>query len=285
MRTPPAERSAPRFGVLAVLVLVGLVLTTVWFREGDTGPLHRIQTAVHAVTAPVGAAGEVATTPVRAVGRWTSNFIASRSEIATLRTQNSALRSRVAELEEARLENARLRALVGMTQRGKIKALGAGVIGRPTGTWEGFIVIDKGRDDGVESGMAVTGMSGLLGRTTDVTARTARVQLITDQRSGVAAQIQSTRAGGIVNGSVDGGLTLNYVSRETTVRPGDVVVTSGIGGVYPKGLLIGDVVRARRDAGELYQRIDVRPTARISGIEEVLVLLTRPPAPELGAGE
>lgn len=268
-----------------MLVLVGLALTTIWFREGDTGPVHRVQTAAHAVTAPVGAVGEFVTTPVRSASRWTSNFIASRSEIATLRTQNAALRARVAELEEARLENARLRGLIAMTQRGKIKALGAGVIGRPTATWEGFITIDKGSADGVESGMAVTGVSGLLGRTTDVTAHTARVQLITDQRSGVAAMIQSNRAPGILRGSLEGDLTLDYVSRETTVRPGDVVVTSGIGGVYPKGLLIGDVTKARRDASELYQRIDVRPTAQISGIEEVLVLLTRPPAPELGVGE
>ncbi len=285
MRTPPAERTSPRFGLLAVLVLVGLALTTLWFRESATGPLHRVQIAAHAATAPIGSAGEWATTPVRSAGRWTSNFIASRSEMATLRLQNATLRARVAELEEARLENARLRALIAMTQRGKIKALGAGVIGRPSGTWEGFITIDKGKADGVESGMAVTGASGLLGRTTDVTEHSSRVQLITDQRSGVAAMIQSSRAAGILNGSVEGDLRLNYVSRETTVRPGDVVVTSGMGGVYPKGLLIGDVIKARKDPGELYQRIEVRPTAQISGIEEVLVLLSKPPAPEFGAGE
>jgi rod shape-determining protein MreC len=285
MRTPPAERSTPRIGLLVVLVLVGLALTTLWFREGAGGPLHRIQVAMQGVTAPIGRVGELATTPVRSAGRWTSNFIASRSEIATLRQQNATLRARVAELEEARIENARLRGLIAMTQRGKIKALGAGVIGRPTGTWEGFITIDKGKADGVESGMAVTGVSGLLGRTTDVTSHTSRVQLITDQRSGVAAIVQSTRAGGIVKGSIEGDLSLNYVSRETTVRPGDVVVTSGIGGVYPKGLLIGDVTKARKDPGELYQRIEVRPTAQIAGIEEVLVLLSKPPAPELGVGE
>jgi rod shape-determining protein MreC len=285
MRTPPAERNSPRFGVLAVLVLVGLALTTLWFREGPTGPVHRVQIAMHAATSPIGRVGEFVTTPVRGATNWTSNFIASRSEIATLRQQNATLRARVAELEEARLENVRLRGLIAMTQRGKLKALGANVIGRPTGTWEGFITIDKGKADGVESGMAVTGVSGLLGRTTDVTAHTSRVQLITDQRSGVAAMIQSTRAAGIVNGSIEGDLSLNYVSKETTVRPGDVVVTSGIGGVYPKGLLIGDVLEARKDPGELYQRIEVRPTAQIAGIEEVLVLLSKPPAPELGVGE
>jgi rod shape-determining protein MreC len=229
--------------------------------------------------------GEFATSPIRSASRWTSNFIASRSEIATLRQQNATLRARVAELEEARIENARLRGLIAMTQRGKIKALGAGVIGRPTGTWEGFITIDKGKADGVESGMAVTGVSGLLGRTTEVTARTSRVQLITDQGSGVAAMIQATRAGGILKGSIEGDLSLDYVSRETTVRPGDVVVTSGIGGVYPKGLLIGDVTKVQKDPSDLYLRIAVRPTAQISGIEEVLVLLSKPPTPELGAGE
>lgn len=285
MRTPQAERSAPRFGLLAVLVLVALVLTTVWFREGSSGPVHRVQAAVHAATAPVGAIGEFVTIPLRRVGGWTGSLIASRSEVATLRAQNATLRARVAELEEARLENARLRALVSMAQRGRAKTMVAGVIGRPASTWEGFIAIDKGTADGVTAGMAVMAQSGLLGRTTEVTQHTARVQLITDQASGVAAMIQSTRASGILRGSIEGALTLDFVSRDTTVSAGDVVITSGLGGVYPKGLLVGDVTKVAKPQGELYQQIDVKPTARIAGIEEVLVLMQKPPATELGAGE
>ena len=285
MRISEPETSFPRLGFVIALLVLGLVLLTVWVREGETGPLHSAQSGVHAVATPFKSVGEVVTQPFRSFARWTSDIAASRSELTTLKRQNTELRSRLTALEEARLENLRLRALVGLAQPNKRKVLAANVIGRPAGVWEGVVTIDRGSDDGVEAGMAVLGPAGLIGRTIEVTRRTSRVQLITDQRSGVAVVLQGSRAPGVLSGSIEGELKLDFVSRETTVKPGAVVVTSGIGGVYPKGLPVGEVVKVRADTGGVYQDIEVRPTAKIAGIEEVLVLLERPPVPDVGASE
>ena len=133
--------------------------------------------------------------------------------------------------------------------------------------------------------MPVLAPQGLLGQTVDVTEHSARVRLITDQRSGVSAIIQATRAEGIVNGSIEGDLSMDFVSRETTVNVGDIVLTSGMGGVYPKGLLVGDVQDVEVNENDLYQRISVRPAASITGIEEVIVLLGTPPPADTEGGE
>lgn len=285
LNLPQPDRPGGRRALLALLVVSSLVLTTVYFREGDNGVLHRTRNGLQAVAAPVSAAGEWVTTPFRAVGDWVAGLTVSRSEIEELRTQNVQLRERVAELEEARLENERLRDLVGFIEARQLDAIGARIIGRPTSGWHGVITIDRGTADGVDTGMPVLAPAGLLGQTIEAAEHSARVRLITDQRSGVAAMIQSTRAEGIVRGSIDGAVTMEYVSRQTTVTAGDVVLTSGMGGVYPKGLMIGEIEDVQLRENDLFPRLRVRPTAQISGIEEVIVLVGAPPETDVGAAE
>lgn len=265
-------------------IAIAVVLMTMWYRESDVGPLHRLRTGVHAATAPISAAGEWATGPFRGFFAWAGDLGVSRSQLEQLRTQNEQLRSRVAELEEARLENERLRELVKIVQATDLESVGAHVIGRPENSWEGVITIDRGTADGVRIGMPVVGSLGLLGQTVQVAKNSSRVRLITDQRSGVAAMIQSSRAEGIVHGSIEGDLSLDFVSRETTVRAGDVVISSGLGGVFPKGLLIGEVLDVDRNANSLQQLIRIIPASDPSKTEEVIVLIGAPPstAPEGG---
>jgi len=118
-----------------------------------------------------------------------------------------------------------------------------------------------------------------------VTRHAAKVRLITDPQSGVASMVQSTRAEGVVRGSIEGKLTLDFVSAETTVRAGDIVISSGMGGVYPKGLIVGEVTRVQSAPSALYQDIEVTPSGTLSGLEEVLVLVSIPAAPDVGGGE
>jgi rod shape-determining protein MreC len=285
MRLADTERRGGGFGLLAVLVVAAIILMTVYFREGDSGPLHSVRRGVQVVTTPVVIAGDFVTTPVRWAGDWASGLTISRSEVAALQDQNDELRQRVVELEEARLENERLRNLVGFIEARELEAVGARVIGRPANAWEGVITIDRGSADGLEVGMPVLAPEGLLGQTVGVTDNSSKVRLITDQRSGVATLIQANRAEGVVNGSIDGALTMDYVSQEATVAVGDVVLTSGMGGVYPKGLLVGDVLDVQVNENDLYQHIVVRPSGQVEGIEEVIVLVGSTPAPDTGEGE
>lgn len=285
MRVQGPEKTGNRPGWLLLYVAIAIVLMTVWFREPETGPLHRIRVVVHSITAPVSAAGEWSTAPVRDFFGWAGDLGVSRSQLEQLRDQNEKMRARVAELEEARLENERLRQLVKLVQANDLQSVGAHVIGRPTNAWEGVITIDRGSNHGIAVGMPVVGSLGLLGQTVQVSKGSARVRLITDQRSGVAAMIQRSRAEGVVNGAIDGQLSLDFVSTETTVRAGDVVITSGLGGVFPKGLLIGEILSAERTTGALQQAIVVVPASDPSSTEEVLVLVGAPPATKLQGSE
>ncbi|HEY5474691.1 MAG TPA: rod shape-determining protein MreC, partial [Candidatus Limnocylindrales bacterium] len=236
--------------------------------------------------------------PIRGVFGWIGDLGVSRSQLEALRLQNEKLRNTVAALEEARLENLRLQSLVNFAQSSKLKSLGAHVIGRPT-QWDRVITLDRGTADGVAEGMPVVGTlgttpgaateasaaGGLIGQTIDVTAHSAKVRLITDQSSGVAATIQSNRAEGVVHGAIDGALSLDFISHETTVKAGDVVITSGMGGVFPKGLLVGEVTKVTNQPSALYQDIVLTPSAGLGGVEDVLILVGAGPQVQTGSGE
>jgi rod shape-determining protein MreC len=285
MKLPQPEKSSSALGLVIALVVVSLVITTVWYREGERGPVHKLRTGVQTASAPLQATGEFVTRPIRGVFAWASDLGVSRSQLAALKQQNTELRDRVASLEEARQENERLRALFGFVQTGKLEAIGARVIGRPTNSWERVITIDRGSADGVKTEMPVLAAKGLLGQTISVTKHSARVRLITDARSGLAGMIQSNRAEGLVKGSIEGQVSLDFVSRETTVKAGDVVITSGMGGVYPKGLLVGEVTGASQTPASLFQDIRIAPIANLVGLEEVVVLTGAAPATQIGGGE
>ncbi|MDO9557132.1 MAG: rod shape-determining protein MreC [Coriobacteriia bacterium] len=259
--------------LLIALIVASLVLVTVYFREGDNGIVHKTRSGMLGIVAPLERIGNAIASPIEAVGGWFSGLAVSSQDMDTLRTQNDELRQRLAELEEARQENDRLRELVEFAEERKLVKVGARVIGRPTSSWDGVITIDRGSVDRIEAGMPVLAAQGLLGQVFEVSGHAAKVRLITDQRSGVAAMVQSTRVVGVVRGSIEGELTLDFVSAETTPVVGDVIITSGLGGVYPKGLVIGDVTSVDMRRGELFLRIGLVSRVPVSQLEEVLILV------------
>ncbi|MEI7813400.1 MAG: rod shape-determining protein MreC [Coriobacteriia bacterium] len=285
MKLPQPERPSGALGVVIALVVVSLVITTVWYREGDRGPIHKLRTGVQTAAAPLQAAGELVTRPVRGVFAWASDLGVSRSQLAALRRQNMELRTSVAGLQEARQENERLRALFGFVKTSNLQAVGARVIGRPTTSYERVITVDRGSADGIKIEMPVLAGDGLLGQTISVTQHSARVRLITDARSGVSAMIQASRAEGVVKGMVGGGVAFAFVSREATAKAGDVIITSGFGGIYPKGLLVGEIISASQTPSSLFQDIRVAPAADLAGLEEVVVLTSAAPVTAIGSGE
>jgi len=271
--------------ILLVLIVLSLLLTSVYFREGDRGPLHYARDVVLAASSPITTVGEWVASPFRSTGEWFSGIGVSRSEVQELRDQNTELRDRLAELEEARLENERLRVLVGFAEEAGYEYLGVRIIGRPINSWEGTVRVDRGSEDGVEPGMPVIVAQGLLGQVVEVSARSAKVQLITDQHSGVAAMVQLSRVTGVVSGSLEGAMILDFVPSDSAPSEGDVVITSGLGGVYPKGLVVGDVVFVSQERDLLFPLIRVESRVSIADIEEALVITGPLPELDLGAGE
>lgn len=187
-----------------------------------------------------------------------------------LRRQLADARARILELSEDGVENARLKALLGLSSRLPLRTIAAAVIAASPGT-SSAIFIDKGTDDGLVTDLPVIASGGIAGKTVAVFPHTAQVLLITDRSSGVGCMIEKTQAEGVLKGDGDGLCHLGYIMNEESVAPGDAIVTSGLDQIYPKGLLVGRVVKV--SDGNIYKNITVNPGAALDRLEDVLVVL------------
>lgn len=185
----------------------------------------------------------------------------------------SRLESSQASFEEQRRENERLRALLELNSVSELKGVAASVVASEPSGWVKGIVVNKGTSHGVTEGMAVVHPQGVVGQVVSTGPNFSRVLLMTDHASGVDALVQDGRARGVVEGLGSSSCELKYVAKESVVRVGDVVVTSGMDGVFPKGLIIGSVLRVAPETGTLLQRIDLKPAVDFSKLEEVLIVV------------
>jgi rod shape-determining protein MreC len=259
------------FLLSVIMVLAALVLYSENLRE-DEERTNLFEKIVLQITAPL-------QTGVAAVcesfSDWWGHYVwlvDAESENVRLLAENRQLTAELSQLKEVRLTNERLRKLLVFREQQALKALPAQVIAEDATSWFRTVMIDKGNADGVQEGMPVVVAEGVAGRVIRVVAHQSRVLLITDASSAVAALVQRTRSRGICRGTGDG-LNFDFALREKDIEVGDLVITSGNGGVFPKGLPVGRVVRVEREEYGLFQAIEVAPTVDFSRLEEVLVLL------------
>ena len=196
-----------------------------------------------------------------------------------LTAENAKLKARIQELEAERNRhmedesiNRRLRELMEFRLYLPSGAVTASVISNSASTWFQSLILDKGKKDGVEKGMGAVSPLGVVGQVVSVTSRSAKVLLITDSHSGVDAVVQRSRARGIVAGSLESGPIMKYVKRSDDLKEGDRLVTSGLDGVFPKGLLIGAVSKVNKKSFGLFQYVEVTLAVDPARIEEVLVV-------------
>ena len=246
---------------------------TVYSREGDAGPLHKAKAAVEVVTMPLKTIGSIVSSPFRALGNYLDNSAVDAATVQELRDQVNELRSQLTLMEEYRQENERLLALLDLKDAYNLDAVGARVISASPDSWHRIITINKGSAAGIEIGMPVLNANGLIGQVESVSLFSSTVRLITDADSGVSVYLQNNRAEGILSGSIDGVLYLEYITLDIPVNIGDTVITSGTGGVFPKGIQIGVVSSVEYSKTDVYQTITVKPFARVVSYEEVLVIV------------
>jgi rod shape-determining protein MreC len=229
----------------------------------------------------------VLVSPQRTMGSMTDGLGAlldTFRELGTLREENEALRQLAnqlmienVQLKEAEVENEDLRRLLQFTrsnpqQEYKAAEVIGRVIGRDPSSFLSYLTIDVGSEQGVEPGMPVATDEGLVGRTVEVGFSSSKVLLLIDGRSSVNALVQRSRASGVVEGVLGGGLVMKYISQDESVSVGDVILTSGLGSNFPKGLVIGQVVAMHQRDIEMFQQAQVRPTVDFDRLERVLVI-------------
>ena len=271
--------TAARRIMLAVFLVASVVLLVVYCHEGKEGPVHSVQNAVTGVTGTAGRMTSFLGVVTETVGNGASDATARPETLTALRTQNEELRQKLAQADEYRQEAERLQALLDMKQVSGTEGPAAHIIGRSMNAWDQSITIDLGSEDGVEAGMTVMGAYGVIGQVSRVQPHTATVRLLTDPNSGAAVMIQSSRANGIVRGSISGLLYLEDLEEDQIPSVGDVVVTSGLGGSYERGLIVGMVVSVNKTAANTTGSVIVSPNDNASALEEVHVVFSAPNAP------
>jgi rod shape-determining protein MreC len=200
-------------------------------------------------------------------------LVNTNSENKQLRDDIRSLNLRVLEGNEAVQENLRLERLLDMKNSVKAPTIAATVIGEDVTSWFRTLIIDRGSSSGIREGMAVVSSDGVVGQTVKVSSSTARILLLTDHASGIAATIQRSRARGVVKGKGEMLCALEFTTREEDVKVGDTVITSGIGGIFLKGLPIGEVTMVKRGEFGIFQTVSIRPAVNLPHLEEVLVVL------------
>ena len=255
-----------------ILSLLSIVLLTVSARMGAGGPLEMVRGGFSTITMPFRMAGSAIAMPFQGIGNIFSNLTADQQTLSDLKAENEQLRSRNAELEETNQSTQRLQGLLDLKNTYNLQSTGARVISGSTDSFNNTIVIDKGTSSGLAVGMPVVDSGGVIGQIIECGPTTSTVRLITDEKSGVAAMVQSSRAQGMLMGSASRQITLNLINTNQKVAVGDTVVTSGLGGVFPKGLPLGKVTSVEAAPGSLYYTIVVEPYGNVSTNEEVMVI-------------
>lgn len=229
-------------------------------------------TAVMEIVAPFHAAVDFAQDSGR--GIWNGYL-----GLVSVADENQGLRARIVELEsernalvEFRAENQRLRGLLDLSSVTQLRGVFAHVIGDEPSGWGHGILVNRGSSHGIGVGMAVVHPRGVVGQVVAVSPNFAHVLLVTDHSSGVDVITQDSRARGVVEGIGADHCELRYVSKETPVRVGDVVITSGMDGVFPKGLPVGAVSKVAVETGTLLQNIEITAAVNFDKLEEVLVV-------------
>lgn len=205
-----------------------------------------------------------------------------REENETLKDEVAQLRIALQQERTAAEESRTLQELLELKHQLPLRTTAARVIGGSPDAHFRTLTIDKGTEDGIEADMAVIVPDGVVGRVIQPTARAAKVQLLIDSQAAAGAQVERSRARGVVVGT-SSGLRLDYVVGSADIRIGDRVVTSGIEGIYPssidgnypRGFVIGHIESLRRGATQ-FEQVTVRPAVDFSSLETVLVVLTRP---------
>ena len=204
------------------------------------------------------------------------NYFDLRRENQVLRELNLTLADEVNRLREARLENLRLRQLLGLKERGEFGFVAANVIGKNLQLLRNTVTLDAGERNGLRADMPIVTENGLAGKVVATSGRFAVAQILYNKDIRVSAKIERSRVDGIIRWEGGSALALQDVAKTLDVQAGDVVITSEYSSFFPPGIRIGVVSSARGAEGSLFQSVEVRPAVDFSRLEEVFVITSMP---------
>ena len=252
------------------LLIVGLITLPLIIGAASPGFVHQIRLLTISATRPILESQDQITSFVK-------SQIRNLSELPSLARKNHALQEELTQLKgqsvlttELKQENERLKALLGLKEKSVFRSVSARIIGRDLSHWSFFVVLNKGTQDGVKEEDALLHSDGLVGKVVLAGARSSRAILLTDRESRVSALNQRTRDVGLIEGTGSLLLKMTYLDRDADIQIGDIIVSSGHGGIYPKGVPIGRVQLVGEDENLLSRYAVVKPFVSFAKLEEVL---------------
>lgn len=267
-----SKKTVVIIGVIFLIIANLLILSVVSQRHPSAGP----EGWTISLLAPFQHVISGASRFVRGIWHQYFALVATAEENRRLRQEVA----RAAEMKnawiEAQLDNARLRRMVGLDDRLEKQVVFAEVIGQDPTAWFKTVIIDKGRRHGIGKGMPAVVPEGIVGQVTDVGERYAKILLIIDPNSAVDGLIQRNRVRGLLKGESTDRCRLELVLLKEDVQLGDTVVTSGLDGVFPKGLRVGTVTNLEAPPNEMFHLIAVKPFVDYEKLEALLVILVAP---------
>jgi rod shape-determining protein MreC len=264
--------------ILGVAVLTVFLLANATARNQYKFPI--MERALTTVLAPLEYGFSKIGYSVRQAGSFTWQIFSVYRENQTLRAENEQLQQNIIDNTEIVAENLRLRAMLDYQKTApQFDFVAATVIARDPGTWTNVIVINRGAQQGLAKNMPVVTPQGLVGEISEVFATTAKVKLLLDPRSAVGSLVQrpESRVAAIVEGHASNPLAPRMVNlaRDADIIKGDKIITSGLGGIYPKGLMVGEVVDVINDEGGLLKYAVLKPAVSFDRLEDVMVLIPK----------
>ena len=261
---------------IIVLLIFGAILG--YFLSFGPNTTQKFKAGVYQLLAPFLTSGSGLKKQITSVRTGLKSLDQLERENAALQVENRELRATNQSLRDVEHEVNRLRHALNYRERSVFKLIAAEMVARDSSTWWRTVTINRGRRDGIETDMPVVTDEGLIGKTTSVSDVISVVLLVSDETCRVAASVEGSREQGIVSGErVTTGLTprldLNFLSKQADLKPGQKVYTSGVGGVFPSGLLIG-VVKSYR-VRELDGQAQLTPAVDLSHLEDVFVVTGR----------
>lgn len=253
-----------------LLVLFSLNIAFTGMREGSKGAIvkHIITAAVSPVQKAVAASYNAAASVVNGYVM----LLEVRDENETLKKNISVLQEEIDKLKEEVSLGGRLKDILAYKEQAPFKTVAASAVAFTMDKWTRTATINKGYAEGVDKDMAVVTPEGVVGRVIDAGRHASTVLLNTDLRSNIDVVVQRTRVKAVAEGNGTDGLALKYIRQLDEVQIGDQIVTSGVSGLFPKGLVVGEVTKIEKGRDNFFKFIEVRPKVEVQRLEEVLVV-------------
>lgn len=266
--------SKKKTGIVGIVITVIILILLVFLSNLKLESLSYVENAFSAIVMPIQTGYTYLKNKITGNTNFFTNMEALKNENEELKKENSNLEQELRELEVIKAENETLKEYLGLTQKyTAYKTVPAYIISKDISNYSNIFVINAGKDDGIDVNMTVIADEGLVGYVISVTNSTAKVQTIIDSSSAVSASISTTEDSIICKGSLeDGMLKASYIPTSSDISEGEKIETSGMGGIYPKGITIGKIKEVEQTLNILDRYAWIEPAVDFNKVETVLVI-------------